>query len=164
MGTRGPLRRYTVYVQKGSGYPRLKVADRVDRTLGDPRGWTRGPFRFQRVNAGADTQILLAFPEVVDKLCWPLETEGQVSCCQGSIIAINLDRWLHAVPHWTGNLTSYRQMLINHEMGHRIGKNHERCPGPGLPAPVMQQQTYGLQGCQANSWPLTSELLATQST
>ena len=73
-------------------------------------------------------------------------------------MVINLDRWRHAVPHWTGTRTEYRQMVINHEFGHRIGKPHRWCPGVGDLAPVMQQQTYSLQGCKANSWPLPSEL------
>lgn len=156
----GPaLFRYTIYVEAGIRIKRQKFGAKVDSILADERGWIRGgKVSFQRVDIGAGTQIILARPESVDKLCWPLKTEGVVSCNQGTKVVINLERWREGVPHWRGPIRTYRQMLINHEMGHRIGQSHRYCPGAGKLAPVMQQQTYGFQGCVENSWPLDSEL------
>jgi hypothetical protein len=158
VGTKGTLFQYTIYVQRGLGLVRADVASRIDRTLADKRGWIRGNVRFQRVEKGAGTIVFVADPETTDKLCAPLRTEGKVSCCRDNYVVINVDRWKTAVPHWTGSVHTYRQMLINHEMGHRIGHGHLRCEGAGKLAPVMQQQTYGLQGCKENSWPLDSEI------
>jgi Protein of unknown function (DUF3152) len=159
-GTRGPLFTYTVFVQRGLGLWPKANARRIDAILSDPRGWTRGNVRFRRVENGAGTSVLIADPNVTDAVCAPLKTEGQVSCCRDSFIVINVNRWKTGVPHWPNkDVYTYRQMLVNHEFGHRIGKGHQNCPSPGRKAPVMQQQTYGLQNCLANSWPLTSELL-----
>lgn len=159
MGHGGPLYTYSIYVQTGTGIKRPDVARLIDATLGDPkRGWTRnGGVRFRRTESGG-TMILVAKGDVVDRACFPLQTNGEVSCCNGTTVALNAERWKEAVPHWTGPLKTYRQMLINHEVGHRIGQSHRYCDIAGSKAPVMQQQTYGLQGCQANSWPLAYEV------
>ena len=57
------------------------------------------------------------------------------------------------------SLLSYRQMVINHEVGHFLGHNHiASCETDTGLAPIMLQQSTGLRGCTANSWPLPSEL------
>ncbi|MEP7333809.1 MAG: DUF3152 domain-containing protein, partial [Terracoccus sp.] len=53
------------------------------------------------------------------------------------------------------DVASYRIYLVNHEVGHGIGHGHLQCAGKGTPAPVMMQQTYGLDGCTAWPWPAT---------
>jgi hypothetical protein len=159
----GKLFTYSIYAERGLEINKLEFGYEVDGILRDKRGWIRGgKVAFQRVNENSGTQIILARPHTVDKLCAPLNTEGKVSCCQGTHVVVNFERWTKGVPHWfqsnAGTLHTYRQMLINHEMGHRIGHSHAFCPGMGQKAPVMQQQTYGFQGCRRNSWPLDSEL------
>jgi hypothetical protein len=54
-------------------------------------------------------------------------------------------------------LRDYRHMVVNHEAGHFLGFGHANCGGPGQLAPVMQQQSINLQGCQHNPWPLQWE-------
>lgn len=159
LGTSGTLLRYRVGVEVGSGQDAMAFATTVDLTLGDPRSWIAGrDVRMQRVpaSAAADFTIYLATPGTTDRICAPLRTNGYASCRQGNLVVINLARWLLAVPDYGTSLFAYRQYAINHEVGHRLGHQHERCTGPGKLAPVMQQQTYGLKGCKANAWPFVN--------
>ncbi|MBQ1021854.1 DUF3152 domain-containing protein [Micromonospora sp. D93] len=157
-GTDGPLRRYRVVVERGAGQDPDVFAARVDEVLADPRSWIASDeLRVQRVaDAGAaDFTIYLATPVTSERMCAEggLTTERYTSCRLPGQVIINLARWMEAVPDYGAPLDTYRTYVINHEVGHEFGEEHEACPGPGEPAPVMQQQTYGLHGCVANAWP-----------
>lgn len=160
---RGQLLQYEVRVENGIDQVPATFAAAVDATLGDPRSWTRGgEWALQRISSGdPDFVIVLASPATVDKLCYPLETKGYTSCRVDNVVVVNLARWLLAVPEFDGDLATYRPYVVNHEVGHRLSKGHLGCPGPGKPAPVMQQQTLGLKGCKPNAWPYVGGTLVT---
>jgi hypothetical protein len=150
----GPLRTYQVEVEASTGVDPAAFAAEVDAALGDARSWTGdGSVSLQRVPEGGEFRIVLATPATTDELCLPLQTVGRFSCEQGGDAIINLDRWNGAVEHWTVGLPAYRQMVVNHEVGHVLGHGHRSCPAAGAPAPVMQQQTKSLDGCLENPWP-----------
>lgn len=155
-GRSGRLLTYRIEVEQGAGVTTRELGEVVDATLRHPRGWTAGGhWRFQRVVRARPTlTIRLATPETVDRVCGAAgaDTDGYTSCRAGDLVMLNLDRWFVGVPH-VPSLTAYRQYLVNHEVGHGLGLGHERCPGPGRAAPVMLQQTLGLQGCRPNPWP-----------
>ncbi len=153
---------YTVEVEDGLGVDAREFASRVRDILTDRRGWeTEDGIHFVKVSpaeaaAGAEVEdhITLASPTTVDRLCAPLQTQGQVSCWNGRRSVINVRRWLLGVPAYAGDLEHYRDYLVNHEVGHALGHQHRGCPGAGKRAPVMLQQTHGLQGCTRWSWPV----------
>ena len=147
--------RYLVEVEGGLGVDARAFAREVERVLGDPRSWGAGGRRaMQRVPGGPVAfRVALASPRTTDRLCSPLRTNGYFSCATGGRAVLNLARWLTGAPSYAGRLTEYRQYLVNHEVGHTLGRGHERCPGRGRLAPVMLQQTKGLAGCVRNTWP-----------
>ena len=132
----------------------------VQATLTDPRGWQQAGFRFG-FDPAAPFKVVLAEGDVVDGLCRPYDVGGRFSCQLGPVVALNADRWRTATPEWTGDLASYRQMLVNHEVGHLLGQHHpeRQCPAAGEPAPVMAQQSTELRGCLPNPWPLPWEVV-----
>ncbi|WP_307826145.1 DUF3152 domain-containing protein [Micromonospora humida] len=157
-GFDGPLHRYRIEVEQDTGQDVDAFAAAVDATLGDPNSWIRsGELRLQRVPeiAAADFTIYLATPATSERMCAEggLDTEGYTSCRLPGRVVINLARWMEAVPDYGAPLSVYRTYVVNHEVGHELGEEHQACPGHGEPAPVMQQQTYGLDGCVANAWP-----------
>ena len=151
----GPLRRYTVAVERGMGIDGPAFARTVDEVLGDPRSWGAGSqASFQRVDAGpAEFRVVLASPAMTDRLCAPLHTAGAVSCSRDGNAVVNVKRWLRGAAPYAGRLSEYRAYVINHEVGHVLGHGHERCPRAGELAPVMLQQTLGVGDCRPNPWP-----------
>lgn len=137
-----------------------EFAAEVMRILTDERGWVRAGFHFVEDPSAAVAAIVLAEGPEVDALCQPLDTAGKYSCQNGPVVALNADRWREATSSWPSSLEAYRTMLVNHEVGHLLHLHHPdpQCPGPGLPAPVMAQQSTTLDGCAPNPWPLRWEV------
>ncbi|MEV6926017.1 DUF3152 domain-containing protein [Dactylosporangium sp. NPDC051485] len=157
IGAAGHVVHYTVATEQGSGVDPEEFAAAVHRTLGDGRSWIAGGrFSFQRVPAGSPSELTvhLATPSTTDTMCAKrgVNTRGEVSCRGGRDVIINLKRWLLAVA-WYPSVAEYRNMVVNHEVGHFLGHGHAVCPHKGAPAPVMARQSFGLEGCAANAWP-----------
>nr|WP_199922995.1 DUF3152 domain-containing protein [Streptomyces sp. NRRL B-24484] len=158
---KGLIRRYRVEVEDGIGIDPQAAAQQVQAILGDKRSWTTdGKDGFKLVSDGVyDFTVKVASPDTVDKICGAagLDTKGEVNCDVGKQVVVNSKRWLTGSPQFSGSLDDYRALIVNHEVGHRIGHGHEGCPGKGKPAPAMMQQIYGLNGCVANAWPYTAD-------
>lgn len=156
IGRAGRLMRFQIAIESGiTGLDQAGFARFVRSTYGGAAGWaSHGQWRFQQVGPGAtaDFMLMLVTPQTRDLLCGGAP-DRYTSCRIGNQVVLNAARWVHGVRGYGASLTTYRQYMLNHETGHRLGLGHELCPGPGRPAPVMQQQTLGLHGCTAYAWP-----------
>ncbi|MEV5845029.1 DUF3152 domain-containing protein [Streptomyces sp. NPDC051985] len=162
----GKGRKYTyrVDVEQGLGLDGELFAQAVQKTLNDDRSWAHdGARTFERVSSGKpDFVITLASPGTTAEWCAKSgldTTEDNVSCDSASTerVMINAYRWAQGSKTYGDKIHAYRQMLINHEVGHRLGYGHVTCDKDGELAPVMQQQTKFLDHdgihCLPNSWP-----------
>lgn len=164
-GTAGPLRRFRVAVERGSGEDIEAFATQVQAALGDVRSWTGGGrLRLQKVSGEArhDFTVYLATRETAGRMCRAGGTNIRVggrpytSCRTPGRAIINLDRWRLSAPTFARAdvpLEVYRSYVVNHEVGHELGEGHQGCPRRGGPAPVMVQQTLTLRGCTPYPWP-----------
>ncbi|QQC91252.1 DUF3152 domain-containing protein [Streptomyces alfalfae] len=160
---KGQRFRYRVDVEKGLGLDGPLFADAVQKTLNDERSWAhKGARTFERIESGKpDFVITLASPTTTAKWCAKSgldTTQDNVSCDSAATerVMINAYRWAQGAKTYGDDIYPYRQMLINHEVGHRLGFNHTDCSKSGDLAPVMQQQTKFLDHdgikCKANPW------------
>lgn len=158
-GTSGPmggghLVTYSVEVEDDLPFAVRDVAADIDRALRDRLGWTAVMDRsVQRVPTDPTFRIRLATPGTTDALCAPLDTGGRLSCRNGQMVVLNAWRWALGATTYGDDLEAYRVYMVNHEFGHALGNSHASCPATGSPAPVMVQQTKGLEGCTPNPWP-----------
>ncbi|MFF3018144.1 DUF3152 domain-containing protein [Streptomyces sp. NPDC057939] len=161
---KGKVVRYRVDVEQGLGMDQQLFADAVQRTLNDPRSWSHGgQMTFERVPAGDVLFVItLASPGTTGEWCAKSSldtTVDNVSCDSASTerVMINAFRWAQgSTTFGPDQMLAYRQMLINHEVGHRLGHGHVSCRTPGSLAPIMQQQTKSLDidniQCKPNPW------------
>ncbi|MER6357847.1 DUF3152 domain-containing protein [Streptomyces sp. NPDC001634] len=162
----GTGRKYTyrVDVEQGLGLDGELFAQAVQKTLNDDRSWAHNGARtFERIYSGKpDFVITLASPGTTAAWCEKSgldTTEDNVSCDSASTerVMINAYRWAQGSTTYGDKIHAYRQMLINHEVGHRLGHGHVTCDKDGELAPVMQQQTKFLDHdgihCLPNPWP-----------
>ncbi|MFI8810839.1 DUF3152 domain-containing protein [Streptomyces sp. NPDC055082] len=161
---KGQKYRYRIDVEKGLALDAGLFAEAVQKTLNDDRSWAHGgAMTFERISSGEpDFVITLASPGTTGDWCRKsgLDTTiDNVSCDSAATdrVMINAYRWAQgSSTYGPDKLLIYRQMLINHEVGHRLGHDHASCDTPGALAPVMQQQTKSLNlkgiKCKANPW------------
>ncbi|KFI53108.1 DUF3152 domain-containing protein [Bifidobacterium biavatii] len=150
---------------KGDVGSTTAFANTVFRTLNNAKGWPRAGATFERLDgddcANADMTLILSEAQYMSG--FSAGCSDAYSCRVDNQVIINLDRWNGGAEDWLksgGTLARYREMVVNHEVGHRLGHydNETACAGSGQPAPLMLQQSMHLDGCTPNEWPLDGEL------
>ncbi|WP_245547329.1 DUF3152 domain-containing protein [Nocardia brevicatena] len=142
---------YTVEVENGIDTSAIggddAVARMVDSTLANPKSWVHDrKFAFRRIDHGEpDFRISLTSRQTTRNLCG-FEIPIDSSCYNSDLARVVLSeaRWVRGALAFNGDIGSYRQYLVNHEVGHAIGYHqHQPCENDGGLAPVMMQQTFG---------------------
>ena len=189
---------YTIDIEGGINTNQLGGRDVfawwVHSALGDPRGWVSGGRRsfhqfdtagltaLQKEPSGVGASLrktalhfTLATPLTTRKLCgYSLPVETSCWSPQTRRVVINMARFVRGAATFPHDLAGYRYYVINHELGHGLGFNHEVCGEANGVAPVMMQQTLTLRNadvvklepslrsvpgftasytCQPNPWP-----------
>ena len=142
---------YTVEIEDGvdtTGFGGDESFGRlVDQTLANPKSWTNDQrFAFRRVDTGdPDFRVSLTSQMTIRDACG-YDIQLEVSCYNPGIgrVVLNEPRWVRGAVAFQGDIGSYRQYQINHEVGHAIGyQAHQPCETDGGLAPIMMQQTFG---------------------
>jgi len=150
----------TIYYVLSSSFS-IKEAKFVDEILNDPRSWGK---LFKRVLQPSGSKpfifVTIMFQNDINLKFKDYPHLKGLSVCDSRNknlikIYINFENW-NSVPKQSGykHLLGYRTYLILHEFGHALGKEHEDCPGKGMLAPTMMQQTLGSKMCHPDPWPV----------
>lgn len=139
--------RYRTQVDPDIKYSPYQFRTEVAIYLADPNGWEGHGYRFQEAENGV--LIRLSSPKTIGTIC----KDSDLSCAElgGKNMYVNASRWMKGSVASKLPLEEYRQYIVTHEMGHILGFDHVGCPGRGLAAPLMMQQTLGLKGCRPNT-------------
>ena len=140
---------YDVVVDPDVDFPLTDFARDVAICLADPNGWESKGYRFVQVKSNAHVHIhLSSIKGLKEAGC-----DHTLSCAElgGREMRINENRWRHGAKKSGQDLNGYRQYVISHEMGHILGFDHVKCPGKGVPVPVMTQQTISIGKCVPNT-------------
>ena len=142
--------RYTVVVDPDVDYPVERLKEEIAVYLADPDGWVAHGYRFVYTDNLSHVIIHLTSSEELGRNgC----KDTKLSCAElgGKHLHLNSMRWTKGAPPSKLELKRYRQYMVSHEMGHILGFDHKKCPGPGKPAPIMMQQTLGIGECRPNT-------------
>ena len=158
------LVRFRVLIEPGLGTNPNEFVRGILSVLCDERSWIgSGKVRF-RYDPKGSLLIGLRTPNSTERRCMQLiglSVNHYYSCAGHNEVVLNSDRWFHGSKYWPGSVPVYRQMLVNHEVGHSLGQHHRTCPRDGAWAPVMMQQSKGVttngNTCKPNPWPLAYE-------
>ena len=151
-------------------YPLEQFLKKAKSVLHSAKGWELKGYKFFFVSPSIFNKISnenlkiilrLSTNKTIVKECQFDENE-KLSCYNPTTtppnVYINYYRWMNGSKASKLKLSDYRIYVINHEIGHALGRGHvEECSCPTCPAPIMMQQTKSIGDCLPNVWPLEDE-------
>lgn len=148
---------YKILFDPRCGFRTGPIIKKVQDVLQDNRGWKRMGYnlRMKQDDNNVDFVIYFTFESYIKRKC----NFTGLSCADldNDIIYINENRWRRGSTASKLNLDDYRTYVINHEVGHILGRGHAKCENRNTRVPVMVQQTLGIHNCKPNVWPLRWE-------
>ena len=152
---------------------------KIKSVLLDKRGWQSHNYKFKFVSPTFFNIISKSFPDenslykykkiklrlstnkTITNQC-KFDEKEKLSCFdptnEPSEVLINLFRWQNGSSFSGLNLNDYRTYVVNHEIGHALGRGHViQCNDTSKKVPVMMQQTISIGKCIPNPWPLDFE-------
>lgn len=156
---------YTILFNKNTRVDKKTAIRKIKSILNDIRGWRKMGYNFHYIPENlVHTKGRLNFVIIFASNQFIVNTCGmninKLSCADMSTntIYINTNRWREGSIASKLNIHNYRTYVINHEVGHILGRHHIRCRKDITSlAPIMMQQTLGIGGCTPNCWPLDWE-------
>ena len=134
----------------------------IKLTLDDPRGHANNGFQFKHSRSPHEPYVIIRLTprrDITQLFGDEFDLKNlSVTDYSKTPVRIYIDdvNWHKKPPVFTGSQTTYRQYLIQHEMGHALGTLKHDHPvhdqtHPGK-CPVMYQQTKGTSMCKPNPW------------
>lgn len=165
-----------VSIDKDVSYPIDSFIEELERVLNDERGWKKFGYSFVVINSTLSSQtppqskskksksskllVRLSQNATIAKQCY-FDPKTPLSCYDPNPdvpeVLINFYRFMEGSVESKLSLQDYKTYVINHEIGHALGRGHSTCPCVGCLAPVMMQQTLGIGECSPQPWPLHNE-------
>ncbi|NTV40246.1 MAG: DUF3152 domain-containing protein [Demequinaceae bacterium] len=177
----GDVRWVSIAVEDGVVADAAAFKAYVISTLNDNRGWGTGhTVQFVSTDGVADYRIVLASPYTAAVLCPDTHVTKQAgsvteaspspspsptvspspaaavdspwTCEDDGVIVISSYDWTAGFPAFGDDYAGSRAYLVNHQIGHLLGRDDVACAGG--PADIMVVQEAVLpEGCVANPWP-----------
>jgi hypothetical protein len=145
---------FCVVVDPDVNYSLPEFTQQIQIYLADPEGWAGKGYDFvlkdpKDPKGNTDVVVHLSSPAGLRKA----GCDSKLNCAEmgGKHLRVNSVLWTRGGPKSKLSLEDYRQYVVSHEMGHILGHDHEKCAGPGQPAPIMMQQTKGIGECSPNT-------------
>ena len=135
----------------------------IQKTLADTRGWAGRGYTFVHRAHTDSVDVVLALcnkDEMDARFGHSLELRDLSVTNFGiwpACVYFHRDNWESPPPSFTGTLQTYREYLVQHEIGHALGKRHAAEGTDGGACHVMYQQTKGTSRCTPNPWVTVTE-------